>query len=244
MIFPPPLHHKVLDGSKTEHRIPRTGDDPPHKPGDVLPVKKDAHGEWLGRVVLRSIEPALLNEATTVDARREGFKRLDQMLINYETRTLTFDPEHAQKVWVVRFELDRTERSTFLTATAHASPGSDYSTHRVGDQVEDTLLSIGSEEATAEAARRAAGRARAIDPLDAGQVPPAFEVALYAARAEREREAEKSAEKAARDRMPLPERLARVLQAADEKGIPTDRARASIITRIESLERRVERGTS
>lgn len=118
MIFAPPLHHKVLSGQKTQHRVPRQPNQwEPVRPGKVYGVQREKNGEWLARIVVRSFRADTLGGMTPKDAQLEGFTRRDQALAWYEEQWQVWDPEHAQPVWVVTFELEP-EAERYLTAMA------------------------------------------------------------------------------------------------------------------------------
>jgi hypothetical protein len=240
MILHPPLLSKVLNGSKTQHRIQRKPSqfECPMLSGKTYGITREPRGEWLTRIVVTHDRAGVLNDMTPKDAQLEGFKRVDEAVRFYENAWQVWDPEHRQPVWVITFELDPSESGRFL------APGTGYHTQRVGEEFSAALLDLSPEarqQAEEDAARRAASRARTVDPLDAGQVPDSAFVTQQAKAAHRHAEEQRAAAQSRLERMPLPDRVARVRTLVREKGIPHDRFDAAVIRQLEKMERRVER---
>lgn len=212
MIFPPPLHAKVLSGQKTQHRIlrPSTEHVAPYKVGVVLGVQAKPRGEWLARIRISAADCSTLGAMTAKDAQLEGFTRKglaarDEALRWYENHWQVYDPEHAQPVWVVGFEL-MPEADRFLTAQVGHDLGPMYQTSG--------------------------------DPLDAGAVPPATALATYTKEARTREEEEAQRASAVLARTPLPERLRSALDVGQSVGTPLERYLPRIRSAIEALERR------
>lgn len=141
MIFSGPLYGKVLRGEKTQTRRPASSSDPAnrYRPGMRRAVQKGRgiHGE--AHIIITDVRLEAVGDITFEDARAEGFRTRDDFKAYWielhdkkwlereeeengdwaalkELRILArFDQRHAHKqVWVLTFELDRTERPRLL----------------------------------------------------------------------------------------------------------------------------------
>ena len=217
LILKPPLLTKLLNGSKTQHRVLRKPGqwECPMVSGKSYPVKQKPDGEALTRILVTHDRIDTLAGITPKDAQLEGFKRRDEALRWYENEWGIFHPDDEISVdetpcWVITFELDSEERGRYLTAQAGRLAAADY---------ESTGL----------------------DELDAGQVPDAEFVKRQVKDAHAREEAERAAERRRLERMALEDRLARVRKLAREKGLKMQRRDQSVLRSIESYERAVER---
>ena len=246
MILRPPLLTKLLNGSKTQHRILRKPGqwECPMLTGHVYSVKQRVGGSVLARVKITSDRATKLCEITDEDARAEGFtsskrRRLRDEAINaYETEWQDFDPEHRQDCWVVTFERVPESGRFLPRGPRGVRSWTDYARQGVGDKVDEALLEHDPELAR----RRAANRGRSVDPLDAGESPELFDLERLTddARAREEERAE--LEQAALERMTDGQRLDRARHLAVDRGIPVDHLLSAIRDRIRRMEERVERG--
>lgn len=215
MNLKPPLLTKLLNGSKTQHRILRKPGqwECPMLTGNTYPVKQRPDGEVLTRIVITYDRIDTLAGITPKDAQLEGFKRVDEAVRWYENEWGIFHPdsEHPEiPCWVITFELDSEERGRYLTAQAGRLAAADY---------ESTGL----------------------DELDAGQVPDPEFVKRQVKEAHAREEAERARVLAQRERHPIDQRLGDALKAAKELGLATDGPVRSITRSVAYLEQRIDR---
>jgi hypothetical protein len=221
----PSLLSAILSGSVTRHRVVRKPQqfECPYRAGQWVDLQRTPGGQVVARVKVSHDRAASLADVTEEEAKAEGFERTrhrnaaGELAHYYENAWSVFDPDHRVPCWVLTWdEIDLDPTTRHLTPLAGAFPK--Y------DAVRDYT--------TGE------------DKLEAGAVPPQASVEAYTEDAHERGDQARGAELDRLNRMPLGQRLDRVRDLAQTRGVACDQLLAGIKDRIERMERRVERGGS
>lgn len=174
MIFKPALVHKIVSGSKTQTRRPAKDDDKcRYEIGKSYAVQPGCGKAQVARIVIAGVRLEDLRELTFEDARREGFRTRAEFarywldLYSKAGRDLEGDDAldyferkfGGRRVWVIDFELDKSEVLRFLhrnseygyTSMTHDAMADDVQLEAVDDA---TLLRFGRDAQQREAELR------------------------------------------------------------------------------------------
>lgn len=114
MMFDKQTVDLILSGKKTQTRRLRRDDNRPAVPGNIHKLKIDRTGKVYGYIEIISCEKAVFGDITLADAKKEGFKNIEEyteyfISVNGEVNKST-------KIWVINFKLVRTKARYIIQA--------------------------------------------------------------------------------------------------------------------------------